>query len=64
VTRHRRDAEHDFRCRGAEVRDVLRYVRRAGSADVLREPPDRIAGLTPDVPQTDSTELIRDDRLR
>ena len=30
----------------------------------LRELADRIAALTPDVPRTDSTELVRADRLR
>jgi hypothetical protein len=42
----------------------VRDVSRDGSAESLRELADRIAALTPDVRQKDSTELVRDDRLR
>jgi hypothetical protein len=30
----------------------------------MRDLADRIAALTPKVPQTDSTELVREDRAR
>ena len=35
-----------------------------GSRTSLRELADRIAALTPKVPQTDSTELVREGRAR
>jgi plasmid stability protein len=55
--RHRRSLE-------AEVRAALRDLVTPGSAPSLREFSDRIAALTPEVPQSDSTELIREDRTR
>jgi hypothetical protein len=64
VIRYRRDAERDHRSLTAEIRDALRDVPRGRSTESLRELADRIAALTLDVPQTDSTELVRDDRLR
>jgi plasmid stability protein len=48
----------------AEVREVLRDVATGGSPEFLRDLADRIAALTPDVRQTDSTELVRADRDR
>lgn len=47
----------------AEVRLLLRDAV-GGARPSLRELADRIAALTPDVPQTDSTELVREDRAR
>lgn len=48
----------------AEVRELLRAVATGDSPTPLRELADRVATLTPDVPQTDSTELVRADRAR
>ena len=48
----------------AEVRELLRAAATGDSPASLRELADRIAALTPEVPQTDSTELIRADRTR
>jgi plasmid stability protein len=47
----------------AEVRLLLRDAV-GGARTSLRELADRIAALTPDVPQTDSTELVREDRAQ
>jgi plasmid stability protein len=57
-------ARRNNRSLEAEVRELLRDVACGGSAESLRDLADRIAALTPDVRQTDSTELIRDDRAR
>ena len=46
----------------AEVRELLRDAVVDGSLKSLRGLADRIAALTPDVRQTDSTELVRGDR--
>jgi hypothetical protein len=46
-----------------EIRMLLDALDR-GSRISLRELRDRIAALTPKVPQTDSTELVREDRAR
>ena len=46
-----------------EIRMLLDALDR-GSRISLRELADRIAALTPKVPQTDSTELVREDRAR
>jgi hypothetical protein len=46
-----------------EIRMLLDTLDR-GSRISLRELADRIAALTPKVPQTDSTELVREDRAR
>jgi hypothetical protein len=64
VTSRRRNAERDPRSPEAEVRDALRDVLRGGAAHSLRDLADLIAALTPDVAQRDSTELVREDRLR
>jgi len=48
----------------AEVRELLRDAALGGSPATLRELADHIAALTPDVRQTDSTELVRSDRTR
>ena len=54
---HRRSLE-------GEVRQILAdAVRPAASVD-LRLLAERIAAMTPDVPQTDSTELLREARRR
>jgi hypothetical protein len=47
-----------------EVRTMPRDAVDRGSRTSLREVADLIAALTPMVPQTDSTELVREDRAR
>ena len=56
-------AKRNHRSLEAEVRAVLHDVA-AGSPQSLRDLADRIAALTPEVPQADSTELIRSERDR
>jgi plasmid stability protein len=57
-------AKRNNRSLEAEVREVLRDVATGGSPESLTDLADRIAALTPDVRQTDSTELVRADRDR
>ena len=53
-----------YRSLEAEIRVLLRDLVQRGAEASLRELADRIAAMTPKVPQTDSTELIREDRAR
>lgn len=48
----------------AEVRALLAQAAERPSSKKLRELAEKIAAMTPDVPQTDSTDLIREDRDR
>jgi hypothetical protein len=48
----------------AKVRMLLRDVVDHGSRTSLRELADQIAALMPERPQTDSTEMVREDRAR
>ncbi len=48
----------------AELRVVLAEAARPAPRRDLRELADRIAAMTPNVPQTDSTEIIREWRDR
>jgi plasmid stability protein len=57
-------AKRNNRSLEAEVRVLLRDAVNRGSRISLRELADQIAALTPKVPQTDSTEMIREDRAR
>jgi plasmid stability protein len=57
-------ARRNSRSLEAEVRELLRNAAVDSSPASLRDLADRIAALTPDVPQTDSTELVRADRAR
>jgi plasmid stability protein len=57
-------ARRNHRSLEAEVRELLRAVATGDSPMSLRDLADRIAALTPDVRQTDSTELVRADRGR
>lgn len=57
-------ARRNSRSLEAEVRELLRAVANGDSPEALRDLADRIAALTTDVPQTDSTELVRADRVR
>ena len=57
-------ARRNSRSLEAEVRELLRDAIAGTAPESLRDLADRIAALTPDVPQTDSTELVRADRRR
>jgi antitoxin FitA len=57
-------ARRNKRSLEAEVRLLLRDAVDRGSRTSLRELADQIAALTPKVPQTDSTEMVREDRAR
>lgn len=57
-------ARRNHRSLEAEIRELLRDAAVGGSPGSLRDLADRIAALTPDVQQTDSTELVRADRAR
>ena len=48
----------------AELRHILTEATRSVSAAEFRALAERIAAMTPAVPQTDSTELLREDRRR
>lgn len=48
----------------AELRQILSDAVSQPSHGNLRALAERIAALTPDVPQTDSTVLLREDRNR
>lgn len=64
VTALKKRARRNDRSLEAEVRQILRNAAVGGSPESLRDLADRIAALTPDVRQTDSTELVRADRGR
>ncbi len=58
-------AKSNHRSLEAELREILtEFVRRPSRGAELRALANRIAAMTPNVPQTDSTELIREDRDR
>ena len=58
-------AKTNHRSLEAELRYVLtRTVNRRRHMAEFRERTDRIAGATAEVPQTDSADLIREDRER
>jgi plasmid stability protein len=48
----------------AELREILAAAAQPAAAVDLRALAERIAAMTPDVAQTDSTELLREDRRR
>jgi plasmid stability protein len=55
-------AKRNHRSLEAEVRQLLHDVVTGARPEAMRDLADRIAALTPDVRQTDSTELVRADR--
>jgi antitoxin FitA len=57
-------ARRNRRSLAAELRSLLEAAAGRRSLASLRELADQIAALTPDLPQTDSTALIRADRDR
>ena len=61
----REQADAHNRSLEAELRQILTdYVRRPSRGAELRALAERIAAMTPDVPQTDSVDLLREDRDR
>ena len=64
MTRPRRDTGRDHRALEVKIRETLGNIATGGSAEARRDLADRIAALTPEVPQTDSTEPVRADRRR
>lgn len=60
----KRRARRNNRSLEAELRMLLRDAAGERPSTSLRELADQIAALTPDVPQADSADLIRDDRDR
>lgn len=57
-------ADSNNRSLEAEVRVILAQMAETPTPQQLREIAERIAAMTLDVPQTDSTALIREDRDR
>jgi hypothetical protein len=57
-------AKHDGGSPEAEIPMLLRDAVDRGSRTSLREFADQIAALTPEVSQTDGTDLVREDRAR
>jgi plasmid stability protein len=64
VDRLKAQAQEHGRSLEAEVRDILTTASRRLTRKQFIELADRIAAMTPDVPQTDSAELLREDRDR
>ncbi len=64
MTRPRPEGGRDHRALEAKIQEALGNIAATGGAASLRDLADRIAALTPEVPQTDSTGLVRADRQR
>ena len=64
VERLKYKAKQNGRSLEAEVREILKQAADRKTTEELLAIADRIAAMTPDVPQTDSAELIREDRDR
>jgi plasmid stability protein len=62
ATKLRQRAERHRRSLEAELRLILREAAERPSAEELLAWADRIAAMTPDVPQTDSAVLLREMR--
>ena len=57
-------ADSNNRSLEAELREILGQAAETPTSQQLKVIAERIAAMTPDVPQTDSTLLIREDRNR
>lgn len=57
-------AKENNRSLEAELRALLAEAAACPSSKELRNLAERIAAMTPDVPQTDSTEIVREFRDR
>lgn len=64
VERLKSRARENNRSLEAESREILAAAARSATLAEFRAAARRISAMTPDVPQTDSTELIREDRDR
>ncbi len=64
VERRKKKAKDNGRSLEAELRELLKQAANRKSPKELLAIADRIAAMTPDVPQTDSAELLREDRDR
>ena len=60
----KRRAKAHNRSLEAELRHILAGAARPSAVTDLAALAERIAALTPDIPQTDSTEMLREDRRR
>lgn len=57
-------ADSNNRSLEAELRSILAQASETPTPRQMKAIAERIAAMTPDVPQTDSTALIREDRDR
>ncbi len=64
VERLKSRAKENGRSLEAELREILAAAARSVTLAEFRAAARRISAMTLDVPQTDSTELIREDRDR
>lgn len=64
MTRLKARAKANSRSLEAELRVILSDCARTSQAAELRTRAERIAAMTPDVPQTDSVELLGELRNR
>ena len=64
VERLKYQAKQNGRSLEAEVRELLKQAANRKTPEELLAIADRIAAMTPDVPQTDSTQIIREFRDR
>ena len=62
VARLKDRAKANKRSLEAELREILTRSAEVMTGDEFRQLAVRISAMTPDVPQTDSTLLIREDR--
>jgi len=62
VARLKERAKANKRSLEAELREILTRSAEVMTEDEFRQLAERISAMTPDVPQTDSTLLIREDR--
>jgi len=60
----KRRAETNKRSLDDELRRILADAARSSASVDLRALAEQIAAMTPDVPQTDSVDLLREDRRR
>ncbi len=64
VKKLKAQAKEHNRSLEAELRRILTDAAKPSAITDLLELADRIAAMTPEVPQTDSVELLREDRRR
>ena len=62
VARLKDRAKANKRSLEAELREILTRSAEVMTGEEFRQLAERISAMTPDVPQTDSTLLIREDR--